>query len=124
MKYPIDDKSSAAVLVRKLRTELGMTQQQLADRAGVSFSFVNQVEGGKPTVRLDALNKILHVFGYTMAPSRSHHAFSAQNAWSPLQMSPPPTAAPAPVQAPETKEAEPEFKPSDSAPRKNDWTFY
>ena len=60
---------TTGLLIRKLRNEQKMSQQDLADRAGVSFSFVNQVEGGKQTVRLDALNKLLTVFGYAMEPN-------------------------------------------------------
>ena len=62
MKSSNVDNLSTGVLIRKLRANHQMSQQELADRAGVSFSFVNQVEGGKPTVRLDALNKLLKVF--------------------------------------------------------------
>lgn len=61
---------TTGAMIRKLRSEHKMSQQELADRAGVSFSFVNQVEGGKQTVRLDALNKLLMVFNYTMSPNR------------------------------------------------------
>ncbi len=68
MASSIDDKNSTALLIRRLRTEQKWSQQQLALKAGVSFSFVNQVERGKQTVRLDAINKILKVFGYTMSP--------------------------------------------------------
>ena len=68
MASSIDDNKETARLIRKLRVEKNLSQKQLADQAGVSFSFVNQVEGGKQTVRLDALNKILKVFNYSMAP--------------------------------------------------------
>jgi y4mF family transcriptional regulator len=69
-KYLIDDKNEAGQLIKILRKERKLTQQELADQAGLSFSFVNQVERGKKTVRLDALNKLLAVFGYTMQPTR------------------------------------------------------
>jgi len=57
--------------IKNLRHERKLTQRQLADQAGVSFSFINQVEGGKQTVRLDTLNKLIGVFGYQMAPTRT-----------------------------------------------------
>ena len=70
-KSPIKDKTSeTGRLVRALRKEYKLSQQELADQAGLSYSFVNQVENGKETVRLDALNKLLIVFGYHMAPIR------------------------------------------------------
>ena len=74
MKYSIDDNNSAAALIRSLRTDRNLSQKELAEQAGVSFSFVNQVERGKQTVRLDALNKLLLVFGYRMAPTRIHRS--------------------------------------------------
>lgn len=33
-----------------------MTQQDLADRAGVGIRFIRELEGGKPTLRLDKVN--------------------------------------------------------------------
>ncbi len=70
MKSSIDDKNKIAILIKDLRKQHRLTQQELADQAGVSFSFVNQVERGKKTVRLDTLNQLLAVFGYEMSPSR------------------------------------------------------
>jgi y4mF family transcriptional regulator len=68
----IDDKNSERSpfgdLIRSLRKERKLTQLELASRSGVSFSFINQVEGGKTTLRLDTLNKLLGVFGYRVAP--------------------------------------------------------
>ncbi len=56
--------------IRNLRKERNLTQRELAQLAGVSFSFVNQVEGGKQTLRLDTLNKLFCVFDYKMSPTR------------------------------------------------------
>lgn len=70
MKSSIDDIYEVGALIRNLRKKRHLTQQELADQAGVSFSFINQVERGKKTVRLDALNKLLLVFDYKMAPVR------------------------------------------------------
>ena len=70
MKYSIDDNNKVAIFIRRLRNERNLSQQELADLAGVSFSFVNQVERGKETVRLDALNKLLLVLGYVMSPEK------------------------------------------------------
>lgn len=69
-KSSIDDKNPVGRLIRSLRLERKLSQKQLAEQAGVSFSFVNQVEGGKQTVRLDSLNKLLSLFGYEMKPTR------------------------------------------------------
>lgn len=116
MKYSNDDNLSTGILIRKLRADHQMSQQELADRAGVSFSFVNQVEGGKPTVRLDALNKLLKVFGYQMMakPSSMTNSVSA-----------PATTTTTHSSAVEQKTAEePELPPVTIHRPKNDWSFY
>lgn len=49
--------------VRGRRRSLDLTQQQVADLAGVSVRFVHTVEAGKPTLRLDRLLQVLEVLG-------------------------------------------------------------
>lgn len=45
-----------------------MTQQDLADRAGVGIRFIRELEGGKPTLHMDKVNVVLDLFGHTLAP--------------------------------------------------------
>ncbi|MBO7090604.1 MAG: helix-turn-helix transcriptional regulator [Victivallales bacterium] len=40
-----------------------MTQQELADRAGVGLRFLRELEAGKPTLRMDKVNIVLDMFG-------------------------------------------------------------
>lgn len=49
--------------IRQRRRANKMTQQDLADLAGVSQPFLSELERGKATVRLDAVNRVLAVFG-------------------------------------------------------------
>jgi HTH-type transcriptional regulator/antitoxin HipB len=49
--------------VRSRRTSLGLTQQDLADMAGVSERFVRFVEQGKPSVQLDSLTAVIETLG-------------------------------------------------------------
>jgi y4mF family transcriptional regulator len=49
--------------VRSRRLQLGLTQQDLADMAGVSERFVRFVEQGKPSVQLDSLTAVLETLG-------------------------------------------------------------
>jgi HTH-type transcriptional regulator/antitoxin HipB len=49
--------------VRARRGQLGLTQQDLADMAGVSERFVRFVEQGKPSVQLDSLTAVLETLG-------------------------------------------------------------
>ena len=54
--------------VKRRRKQLGMTQQDLADRAGVGLRFVRDMEQGKESLRLDKVNQVLALFGHRMAP--------------------------------------------------------
>lgn len=52
------------------REQLGLTQEQLALKAGVGLRFVRELEQGKSTLRLDIINKVLDLFGYEMRAAR------------------------------------------------------
>ena len=55
--------AALATEVRSRRTALGLTQQDLADMAGVSERFVRFVEQGKQSVQLDSLTAVLETLG-------------------------------------------------------------
>ena len=59
-----------AAHVHARRRALDLTQQDLADLAGVSERFVRFVEQGKPSVRLDALAAVLDALGLTLDVTR------------------------------------------------------
>ncbi|TPV49676.1 helix-turn-helix transcriptional regulator [Pseudarthrobacter phenanthrenivorans] len=52
-----------AAEVRRRRAALHLTQQDLADMAGVSERFVRFVEQGKPSIQLDSLVAVLETLG-------------------------------------------------------------
>ena len=52
-----------ADFVRQRRKAMGMSQSELAKRAGVSLSFVCYLEQPKETLRLSKVNAVLAVFG-------------------------------------------------------------
>ena len=57
-------KTSIRNQIRTLRFHHGeMTQQQLADRVGVTRQTVNAIEGGKYSPSLEVAFRIAHVFG-------------------------------------------------------------
>lgn len=76
MTVPITD--LVAKEVRARRTDLRLTQRDLADLAGVSERFVRFVEQGKPSIQLDSLTAVLETLGLELrlAPrtSREEHA--------------------------------------------------
>lgn len=54
--------------VKKRRKEAGLTQVELASKAGVGLRFVRDLEQGKQTLRTDTVNKILAMFGKCLGP--------------------------------------------------------
>lgn len=49
--------------VKQLRRQESLTQQDLADRAGVGIHFIRDLEQGKSTLRMDKVNDVLSLFG-------------------------------------------------------------
>ncbi len=45
-----------------------MTQQDLAEKAGVGIHFVRDLEQGKRTLRMDKVNQVLSLFGKELGP--------------------------------------------------------
>ena len=49
--------------VKTMRKQYGLTQTDLSEKAGVGLRFVREMEGGKPTLRMDKVNCVLDLFG-------------------------------------------------------------
>lgn len=58
--------------LKQKRAAFGLTQPELAEKAGVGLRFVRELEQGKKTLRLDKVNQVLHLFGYEMGPVKSN----------------------------------------------------
>lgn len=56
-----------AAFVQGRRRELGLTQLDVADMAGVSERFVRDVEAGKRSVRLDKTEALLEALGLRLS---------------------------------------------------------
>lgn len=52
--------------VKQRRRANKLNQQQLAELAGVGKRFIIELEAGKPTLRMDVVNKVLAVFAKTL----------------------------------------------------------
>ena len=57
--------------IKDLRRQENLTQQDLADRAGVGIHFVRDLEQGKPTLRMDKVNDVLKLFGEELGAVKS-----------------------------------------------------
>ncbi|HNQ38812.1 MAG TPA: helix-turn-helix transcriptional regulator [Prolixibacteraceae bacterium] len=54
--------------VKMKRGSVGLTQPELAEKAGVGLRFIRDLEQGKETLRLDKVNQVLQLFGYEAGP--------------------------------------------------------
>jgi y4mF family transcriptional regulator len=53
-----------ATFVKTRRKAVQLTQQELAEKAGVGLRFMRELEQGKPSLRLDKVNQVLQLFGH------------------------------------------------------------
>jgi y4mF family transcriptional regulator len=54
--------------LKEKRKKLNLTQQQLAEKAGVGIRFIRDLEQGKSTLRMDKVNQLLQLFGMELGP--------------------------------------------------------
>lgn len=60
--------TSLAVYLKDKRKRSNLTQQQLAEKAGVGLRFIRDLEQGKSTLRMDKVNQVLKLFGQELHP--------------------------------------------------------
>ncbi len=63
------EESSLSSFVKYHRRELKLTQEELADKAGVGLRFIRDLEQGKESLRMDKVNQVLQLFGYSLSPN-------------------------------------------------------
>ena len=54
--------------IKEKRKKNGLSQVELAERAGVGLRFVRDLEQGKHTLRMDKVNEVLALFGECLGP--------------------------------------------------------
>lgn len=57
--------------IKQKRSLSGLTQPELAEKAGVGLRFLRELEQGKETLKLDKVNQVLNLFGYEMGPVKT-----------------------------------------------------
>jgi DNA-binding XRE family transcriptional regulator len=67
-----------AAEVRKARREQELRQDELALVAGVSVRSIHQIEAGKPTTRLDVLERVVNALGLTIDLKPRHGSKAGQ----------------------------------------------
>lgn len=67
----MDQSNHISHFVKFIRSKYRLTQEQLAEKAGVGLRFIRDLEQGKETLRLDKVNQVLALFGYRVTPGTS-----------------------------------------------------
>ena len=60
--------SKLSKFIKAKRKKTGLTQVELAERAGVGLRFVRDLEQGKKSLQMDKVNKVLNLFGQELGP--------------------------------------------------------
>jgi y4mF family transcriptional regulator len=60
--------TALSTFIHERRKSLGMTQPELAEKAGTGLRFIRDLEQGKKTLRMDKVNQVLDLFGYELRP--------------------------------------------------------
>lgn len=64
------EKTKLSAVVKALRKEYGLTQEDLAMKSGVGLCFVRNLEQGKSSLRMDKVNQLLDLFNYELIASK------------------------------------------------------
>lgn len=63
-------KTKLSAVVKELRKEYGLTQEELAMKSGVGLCFVRNLEQGKQSLRMDKVNQLLDLFNYELTATK------------------------------------------------------
>ena len=73
------EKTKLSMVVKDLRKEYGLTQEDLAMKSGVGLCFVRNLEQGKTTLRMDKVNQLLDLFNYELTATKNDRAASVES---------------------------------------------
>ncbi len=57
--------------VKSRRKEVGLTQEEFAERAGVALTVIRKIEQGKTNLNMDRVNQVLNMFGHQLVATSS-----------------------------------------------------
>jgi hypothetical protein len=64
--------SELSDFVKTRRKQLGLTQEEFAEKAGVALTVVRKIEQDKENLSLSKVNQILMMFGHIVGPVKSN----------------------------------------------------
>lgn len=68
-----------SIIVKALRKEYGLTQEELAMKSGVGLCFVRNLEQGKRSLRIDKVNQLLDLFNYELTATKKQNDETSTN---------------------------------------------
>lgn len=54
--------------VKSRRKQLGLTQEEFAEKTGVALTVIRKIEQGKENLSLSKVNQVLLMFGHILGP--------------------------------------------------------
>ncbi|MCC5928985.1 MAG: helix-turn-helix transcriptional regulator [Cyclobacteriaceae bacterium] len=66
--------SKLSDFVKTKRKQLGLNQEDLAEKAGVALTVIRKIEQGKENLSLAKVNQVLHLFGHVVGPINENDA--------------------------------------------------
>lgn len=65
--------SELSDFVKTRRKQLGLTQEEFAEKAGVALTVVRKIEQDKENLSLSKVNQVLLMFGHVVGPVKANH---------------------------------------------------
>lgn len=59
--------------VKTRRKQLGITQEEFAEKAGVALTVIRKIEQGKGNLSLSKVNQVLMLFGHVLGPINNNN---------------------------------------------------
>lgn len=66
--------SELANFVKRKRKQVGLTQEEFAERSGVALTVIRKIEQGKENLSLAKVNQVLQMFGHVLGPINERDA--------------------------------------------------
>jgi y4mF family transcriptional regulator len=66
--------SELSNFVKTRRKQLGITQEEFAEKAGIALTVIRKIEQGKENLSLAKVNQVLQMFGHVLGPINENHA--------------------------------------------------
>lgn len=68
-----------AAFVKERRKEVGLTQEEFAERTGIALTVIRKIEQGKTNLNMDKVNLVLKMFGHELAAVNSKELNEAES---------------------------------------------